>query len=160
MTALADRGIELATVELVVGLGTFRPIAADKVEDHEMHAERYRVPSATLDACEAASARGGRVVAVGTTVVRALESAAADRRARRAHRAVHPRGLPTSPVVDRLLTNFHLPRSSLLVMIDAFVGASATAPAAGARSTTPRWPTATASCPSATRCCSTRHDRW
>jgi S-adenosylmethionine:tRNA ribosyltransferase-isomerase len=121
MTALAGRGIEVATVELVVGLGTFRPIAADKVEDHQMHAERYRVPSATLDRCEDVSARGGRVVAVGTTVVRALESAAATG-GLEGHTELFIHGEFPFAVVDRLLTNFHLPRSSLLAMIDAFVG--------------------------------------
>ena len=73
LEAIAAAGRATATVELVVGLGTFRPIAVDRVEDHRMHAERYRVPAATLDACAAAA----RVVAVGTTTVRALESAAA-----------------------------------------------------------------------------------
>ena len=86
-----------------------------------MHAERYRVPSATLDACEAASARGGRVVAVGTTVVRALESAASTGELDgRTDLFIHA-DFPFA-VVDRLLTNFHLPRSSLLAMIDAFTG--------------------------------------
>jgi S-adenosylmethionine:tRNA ribosyltransferase-isomerase len=121
MTELAAQGIELATVELVVGLGTFRPIAVEKVEDHRMHAERYRVPAATLDRCEAASARGGRIVAVGTTVVRALESAASTGDLEgRTELFVHDE-FPFA-IVDRLLTNFHLPRSSLLAMIDSFVG--------------------------------------
>jgi S-adenosylmethionine:tRNA ribosyltransferase-isomerase len=121
MSALDDRRIGVATVELVVGLGTFRPIATEKVEDHEMHAERYRVPSATLDACEAASARGNRVIAIGTTVVRALESAASTGELEgRTELFIHADF--AFAVVDRLLTNFHLPRSSLLAMIDAFVG--------------------------------------
>jgi len=111
------RGVATACIELQVGLGTFRPIAASTVEDHHMHAERYLVPSATWEACQ----RARRVVAVGTTSVRALESAAAtgalsgrtDLFIHRPHRF---------RLVDLLLTNFHLPRSSLLVMIDAFVG--------------------------------------
>jgi S-adenosylmethionine:tRNA ribosyltransferase-isomerase len=110
-------GARIETVVLAVGLGTFKPITAERVADHPMHAERYRVPRATLDACAAAD----RVVAVGTTVVRALESAAA---------TGEPEGstdLFIRPghefrVVDALLTNFHLPRSSLLVLIEAFYG--------------------------------------
>jgi len=116
-----EKGIGRADVELVVGLGTFRPIVTDAVEDHVMHSERYRVPEATLAACEQVHADGGRVVAIGTTAVRALESAAATR-------ALEGRtDLFITPgyrfrLVDRLMTNFHLPRSSLLVMIEAFVG--------------------------------------
>jgi S-adenosylmethionine:tRNA ribosyltransferase-isomerase len=110
-------GARIETVVLAVGLGTFKPITAERVADHPMHAERYRVPRATLDACAAAD----RVVAVGTTVVRALESAAA---------TGEPEGstdLFIRPghefrVVDALLTNFHLPRSSLLVLFEAFYG--------------------------------------
>ena len=110
-------GAEIVPVELAVGLGTFRPMTADKVEDHEMHAERYRVPPATLDACRAAR----RVVAVGTTAVRALESAAQTGRLDgRTELFIHR---PYDwQLVDVLLTNFHLPRSSLLVLVDAFVG--------------------------------------
>lgn len=118
---LEQRGVRRAEVELVVGLGTFRPIATDAIEDHVMHSEQYRVPAETAEACAATRAAGGRVVAVGTTAVRALESAAV---------RGEPQGrtdLFITPgyewqVVDRLLTNFHLPRSSLLVMIEAFVG--------------------------------------
>ena len=116
-----DAGGRIETVDLVVGMGTFRPITAPKVEDHHMHAERYRVPAGTLAACEAARAAGGRVVAVGTTTVRALESAALSGELEgRTELFIH------APwrwrVVDVLMTNFHLPRSSLLVLIDAFVG--------------------------------------
>jgi S-adenosylmethionine:tRNA ribosyltransferase-isomerase len=114
-------GAQIEMVDLVVGMGTFRPISAAKVEDHHMHAERYQVRPATMTACEAARAAGGRVVAVGTTTVRALESAALSgqlegRTELFIHRPWHWRA------VDVLLTNFHLPRSSLLVLIDAFVG--------------------------------------
>ena len=110
-------GAEVATVELVVGLGTFRPIATDKVEDHTMHGERYVVPEATLAACREAR----RVVAVGTTVVRALESAAASGSLEGRTELFIRRPWPWR-VVDALLTNFHMPRSSLLVLVDAFVG--------------------------------------
>lgn len=110
-------GVPIVEVELVVGLGTFRPIVADRVEDHRMHAERYRVPAAALDACAAAR----RVVAVGTTTVRALESAATTGRLEgRTDLFIH--GDRPFAVVDVLLTNFHQPRSSLLVLVEALVG--------------------------------------
>ena len=117
----AARGITRADVELVVGLGTFRPMTVDRVEDHVMHGEWFHVPASTLEACRRTKESGGRVVAVGTTVVRALESGAATgREAGRTELFIH--GDHEFLVVDRLLTNFHLPRSSLLVLIDAFVG--------------------------------------
>lgn len=117
----AARGIERADVELVVGLGTFRPMTAERVEDHHMHTEWFDVPADTLTACERTRNGGGRVVAVGTTVVRALESAAASgERAGRTTLFIRPGH--EFRMVDLMLTNFHLPRSSLLVMIDAFVG--------------------------------------
>ena len=115
------RGIARADVELVVGLGTFRPIATDRVEDHTMHGEWFHVPATTLDACRRTKESGGRVVAVGTTAVRALESAATyGVESGRTELFIH--GDHEFLVVDRLLTNFHLPRSSLLVLIDAFIG--------------------------------------
>jgi S-adenosylmethionine:tRNA ribosyltransferase-isomerase len=118
---LPRRGVEVVDVELVVGLGTFRPMTAERVEDHQMHAERYRVPSATSVAVDETHRRGGRVVAVGTTVVRALESAARSGEVDgRTELFIH--GDYPFQLVDRLITNFHLPRSSLLVMIDAFAG--------------------------------------
>jgi S-adenosylmethionine:tRNA ribosyltransferase-isomerase len=107
----------VAGIDLAVGLATFRPISTERAEDHVMHAERYSIPPATLDACR----RAERVVAVGTTVVRALESAAV-------------RGVPEGrtdlyirpgfrfAAVDVLMTNFHLPRSSLLLLLEAFCG--------------------------------------
>ncbi|MEA3075433.1 MAG: S-adenosylmethionine:tRNA ribosyltransferase-isomerase, partial [Actinomycetota bacterium] len=111
-------GVDVHTVDLAVGLGTFRPLTADRIEDHVMHEERYSVPAATLDACRSAS---GRVVAIGTTTVRALESAAATgNREGRTDLFITP-GFDFA-VVDVLLTNFHQPRSSLLVMLAAFTG--------------------------------------
>ncbi|HEX5946090.1 MAG TPA: S-adenosylmethionine:tRNA ribosyltransferase-isomerase [Acidimicrobiales bacterium] len=114
-------GARVASVDLVVGMGTFRPMTAAKVEDHHMHAERYHVPAETSAACEATRAAGGRVIAVGTTTVRALESAALSGRPEgRTELFIHrPWRWRT---VDVLMTNFHLPRSSLLVLVDAFVG--------------------------------------
>lgn len=117
LAGLAGAGATVVPVELVVGLGTFRPIATDRVEDHRMHAERYRVPEATWAACQAAD----RVVAVGTTTVRALEATAASgEREGRTELFIH--GDRPFAVVDALVTNFHQPRSSLLVLIDAFIG--------------------------------------
>ena len=114
---LERRGVEVAKVDLVVGLDTFRPIATDDRLEHRMHTERYRVPAATLERCRAA----GRVVAVGTTTVRALESAARHGELEgRTDIFIH-RGHDWQ-LVDLMVTNFHLPRTTLLVMIDAFVG--------------------------------------
>lgn len=115
------RGVRIARVELVVGLGTFRPMTTERVEDHTMHHETYRIPTASWTAIEAVRAGDGNVVAVGTTVVRALESAAATGELSGSTDLFIRRGHDWQ-VVDRLMTNFHLPRSSLLVMVDAFVG--------------------------------------
>jgi S-adenosylmethionine:tRNA ribosyltransferase-isomerase len=118
LEACRAAGARVVTVELVVGLDTFRPISTGDVADHHMHTERYRVPSETWDACT----RARRVVAVGTTVVRALESAAARGGELEGRTDLFIARPYDFQVVDVLLTNFHLPRSSLLVMIDAFVG--------------------------------------
>ena len=112
------RGIAVVRVELVVGLGTFRPITADRVEDHPMHAEHYRIPAETQAALGAGT---GKVVAVGTTVVRALESWAATGQAEGAT-SLFIHGHYPFAVVDRLLTNFHVPRSSLLALVQALIG--------------------------------------
>lgn len=118
---LAAAGVATATVELVVGLDTFQPISTENPLDHPMHTERYRVPEDTWDAVRSTHAAGGRVVAVGTTAVRALESAAATGSlSGRTDIFIH-RGFEWQ-VVDVLMTNFHLPKTTLLMMIDAFVG--------------------------------------
>ncbi len=118
---IRTQGASIARVELVVGLDTFRPITAARVEDHDIHSEHYTVPEETWRAVERTRADGGRVVAVGTTSVRALESAAATgERSGRTRLFITP-GYEFS-VVDVMMTNFHLPRSSLLAMIEAFVG--------------------------------------
>lgn len=114
-------GASIAHVELVVGLDTFRPINTDVVEDHEIHSEHYAVPAATWAEVERTRAAGGRVIAVGTTSVRALESAAASGELTGRTRLFITPGYEFA-VVDVMLTNFHLPRSSLLAMIEAFVG--------------------------------------
>jgi S-adenosylmethionine:tRNA ribosyltransferase-isomerase len=117
LDGIRSAGAQVVPVELVVGLGTFRPIATERVEDHQMHAERYRVPEATMAACEEAD----RVVAIGTTTVRALESAAASGALEgRTELFIH--GDRPFALVDVLMTNFHQPRSSLLVLVEAFIG--------------------------------------
>jgi S-adenosylmethionine:tRNA ribosyltransferase-isomerase len=119
LDACAARGIGLARVELVVGLDTFRPITAHRVEDHPMHTEAYAVPPETIDAISSTRARRGKVVAVGTTVVRTLESwAATGDPEGRTELFVRP-GFELQ-VVDRLLTNFHVPRTTLLALVGAF----------------------------------------
>ncbi|TML93139.1 MAG: tRNA preQ1(34) S-adenosylmethionine ribosyltransferase-isomerase QueA [Actinobacteria bacterium] len=120
-SALLDRcraaGAEIARVDLAVGLDTFKPLAVDDLDAHVMHTERYSVPAATMEAC----GRAQRVIAVGTSTVRALESAArGDLEGRTDLFIRHPFEFR---VVDVLLTNFHVPRSTLLVLLDAFIGA-------------------------------------
>jgi S-adenosylmethionine:tRNA ribosyltransferase-isomerase len=111
------RGVEVATLDLAVGLGTFRPIKAARVEEHAMHSERYSIAPSTWQACQAAR----RVVAVGTTTLRALESAAASGILEgRTELFIRP-GYRFR-AVDVLLTNFHQPRSTLLVLLEAFAG--------------------------------------
>ena len=125
VAALAVREIPIATVELEVGIGTFRPITSRDVRHHEMHAERYVVSETAAEAVAAARSRGGRVVAVGTTVVRTLESAATGSGHVEPGSGVTDLYLvPGSSinVVDRLVTNFHMPGSSLLVLLAAFMG--------------------------------------
>jgi S-adenosylmethionine:tRNA ribosyltransferase-isomerase len=117
LDAAVAAGARVATVDLAIGLDTFRPIQTDEVEDHPMHAERYRVPGASWDAVQAAE----RVVAVGTTVVRTLESVAATGELE-GRTDLFLRGNAQFAVVDALLTNFHLPRTTLLALIDAFIG--------------------------------------
>ncbi|HXW81258.1 MAG TPA: tRNA preQ1(34) S-adenosylmethionine ribosyltransferase-isomerase QueA [Acidimicrobiales bacterium] len=111
------RGVTLAHVDLAIGLGTFRPIKDQRVESHTMHAERYVVPASTWDACQ----RARRVIAVGTTTVRALESAGATG-SLEGRTQLYIRPGHRFAVVDVLMTNFHQPRSTLLVMLEAFAG--------------------------------------
>jgi S-adenosylmethionine:tRNA ribosyltransferase-isomerase len=121
LDACATNGIGLARVELVVGLDTFRPITADRVEDHPMHTESYAVPAQTVAAIEVTRAAGGRVVAVGTTVVRSLESWAATGEPE-GRTALFIRPGFEFQVIDRLVTNFHVPRTTLLALVAAFAG--------------------------------------
>ena len=121
---LAAQGTRVAHVTLHVGAGTFQPVRAERVEDHHMHSERYSVPAASVDAVAQAKRAGGRVLAVGTTSLRALESAATDGSLRAGEGDTDLFIYPgfRFRVVERLLTNFHLPRSSLLMLVAAFAG--------------------------------------
>lgn len=119
-------GVHVAAVELDVGLDTFRPVATEDPHDHVIHSEHYRVPAHAAAAVNDAKARGNRVVAVGTTAVRALESAF-DESSGRLEATDGTTSLFIVPgyrfrVVDALITNFHVPRSTLLMMVSAFAG--------------------------------------
>jgi S-adenosylmethionine:tRNA ribosyltransferase-isomerase len=121
---LARMGVQVAHVTLHVGAGTFQPVRVDNVEDHVMHSERYEIPEATAAAIAQAQARGGAVTAVGTTSLRALESAAGTGgvTAGTGETRLFIRPGYRFRVVDRLLTNFHLPRSTLLMLVSSFAG--------------------------------------
>jgi S-adenosylmethionine:tRNA ribosyltransferase-isomerase len=123
--ALERRGVMRAYVTLHVGAGTFQPVREKNLAEHRMHSERYEIPAQTVAAIATAKERGGKVIAVGTTTVRCLEASAA------AHGAVTAEQAETDlfitpgfefRVVDRLITNFHLPKSTLLVLVSAFAG--------------------------------------
>lgn len=121
LAQLEARGVQRASVTLHVGAGTFQPVKTENIADHAMHFERFEVPPATQQAIAACKARGGRVLAVGTTTVRALESAA------KFGPACNDTNIFITPgfefaVVDLLLTNFHLPKSTLMMLVSAFAG--------------------------------------
>ncbi len=129
LAALEARGIERCAVTLHVGAGTFQPVRSVNLADHVMHSERYTVGAAAVAAIERARARGGRIVAVGTTSLRALESAALAGAGARLQPASGETRLFITPgfefrVVELLLTNFHLPKSTLLMLVSAFAGHS------------------------------------
>lgn len=121
---LKDTGINIAFVTLHVGAGTFQPVRVDNIKDHKMHSEIYEISTETIDRINATKKNGGSIIAVGTTSLRALESAAQ-------HGAMHAGSNETNifitpgfqfKVVDKLLTNFHLPKSTLLMLVSAFAG--------------------------------------
>lgn len=125
LAALESAGVKRTTVTLHVGIGTFLPVRVDRIEDHRMHAERGVITGQAAAAINAAKAAGGRVIAVGTTSLRLLESAAQD------DGTIPPYAADTAlfivpgyrfKTVDRLLTNFHLPKSTLLMLVSAFSG--------------------------------------
>ena len=132
LETLRAQGINTAFLTLHAGAGTYRPMRVEKIADHRMHSERFEIPQATADAIAATRAVGGRVIAVGTTSLRALESAAD--LANPDDGTVRVGGAETDifitpgyrfKVVDRLITNFHLPKSTLLMLVSAFSGMAA-----------------------------------
>jgi len=141
LAALKTRGVRTAFVTLHVGAGTFQPVRSEDISQHRMHAERYRITSETVAAIEQTRADGRKVIAVGTTSLRTIEAAAA-----------RPEGLAACEdetalfitpgyrfrVIDRLITNFHLPRSTLLMLVSAFAGFD-TIREAYARAVAERW---------------------
>lgn len=125
LATLRAQGVNTAFLTLHVGAGTYRPMRVEKIADHRMHSECFDIPQATADAIVATRAAGGRVIAVGTTSLRALESAAnADGTARVGNGETSIFITPgyRFKVVDRLITNFHLPKSTLLMLVSAFAG--------------------------------------
>jgi S-adenosylmethionine:tRNA ribosyltransferase-isomerase len=124
LQALQDRGVGRAAVTLHVGAGTFQPVRTENLAEHRMHAEWFEVSSTTVQAIEATRAAGGRIVSVGTTTLRALESAARDGTLRAGAAETDIFIMPgfEFKVVDQLVTNFHLPRSTLMMLVSAFAG--------------------------------------
>jgi S-adenosylmethionine:tRNA ribosyltransferase-isomerase len=121
LETIRGRGVRIEEVELVVGLDTFKPVTVENPLDHVIHTERYRVSQSVLDVCHDTQRTGRRVVAVGTTAARALESAATTGLLEGdTNLFIYP-GYEWK-IVDRLMTNFHMPRTTLLLMISSFVG--------------------------------------
>jgi S-adenosylmethionine:tRNA ribosyltransferase-isomerase len=121
LAQLAARGIERASVTLHVGAGTFQPVKTENIAEHTMHSEWYDIPATTQQAIAGTRASGRKVIAVGTTTVRTLESWALTGQARGDTAIFITPGFPFR-VIDRLVTNFHLPRSTLLMLVSAFAG--------------------------------------
>ena len=122
---LSEQGVRRAALTLHVGAGTFQPVRVEKIDEHKMHSERFHVPEETAAAIAATRERGGRVVAVGTTSLRTLESAACGNGLVRTGSGETDIFITPGyrfQVVDRLITNFHLPRSTLLMLVSAFAG--------------------------------------
>ncbi|MDR3298792.1 MAG: tRNA preQ1(34) S-adenosylmethionine ribosyltransferase-isomerase QueA [Candidatus Accumulibacter sp.] len=127
LATLRERGVEFSWLTLHVGAGTFQPVRVRNLAEHRMHRERFELPQATVDAIARVRACQGRVIAVGTTSLRALEAAAQDGELRAGPAET---GIFITPgyrfrVVDRLITNFHLPKSTLLMLVSAFAGCAA-----------------------------------
>ena len=124
LEAIKAKGVEIIPLVLHVGLGTFRPVSADSIEDHEMHAEYYQLSQESADAIQAVQARGGKIFAVGTTSVRTLETIAAkfdgQVRADSGWTQIFISPGFEFKVVDHLITNFHLPCSTLVMLVSAF----------------------------------------
>ena len=125
LNRIREKGVSIVPVLLHVGLGTFRPVKEDNVDDHKMHSEWYQVTQEAADRINQAKAAGGRLVCVGTTSVRTIETVADDQG------VIHPGSGETQifikpgvriKAVDALITNFHLPQSTLLMLVSAFMG--------------------------------------
>lgn len=124
---IREKGIEIAFVTLHVGLGTFRPMSVDRVEDHVMHEEYYVLPQETADTLNRTKARGGRIIAVGTTSARTLETVAQKCKGGPVVKSSGWTGIFIYPgyefgLVDALITNFHLPKSTLVMLVSALAG--------------------------------------
>ena len=124
LTWLQNQGINIAYVTLHVGAGTFQPVRSDDISQHRMHSEIYSIPQETVDLINTIKANGGKITAVGTTVLRALESAAASGKLSAGQGETDIFITPgyRFQVVERMLTNFHLPKSTLLMLVSAFAG--------------------------------------
>ncbi|GAA0743643.1 tRNA preQ1(34) S-adenosylmethionine ribosyltransferase-isomerase QueA [Ideonella azotifigens] len=129
LAALAARGVATTEVTLHVGAGTFQPVRTENLAEHKMHSEWFEVPQTTVDAIARTRAAGGRIVSAGTTTLRALESAARQTGSQRGidHACSGDTDIFITPgfqfrVVDRLVTNFHLPKSTLMMLVSAFAG--------------------------------------
>lgn len=124
LNLLKEMGVQIAYVTLHVGAGTFQPVKADVITDHKMHSEVYHIPQETIKAIETCKSNGGKVTAVGTTVMRTLESAAQKGTLTAGRDETNIFITPgfKFKAVDRLLTNFHLPKSTLLMLVSAFAG--------------------------------------
>jgi len=124
LNALEDKGVEIAYLTLHIGAGTFQPVKVENLAEHQMHSEHFVIGKELVDAVSNARKRAGRVIAVGTTVVRALESAVQRGvlRAGSGETSLFIRPGFSFQVVDMMITNFHLPRSTLLVLVSAFAG--------------------------------------
>ena len=121
---LKAKGIKIAFVTLHIGLGTFRPVKAEKIEEHKMHSEFYIIPEETADIINATKTSGGKIIAVGTTSVRTLESAVKDGKISACSGWTDIFIYPPYKfgIVDKIITNFHLPESTLIMLISAFAG--------------------------------------
>ena len=125
MQELKDMGVNLGFVTLHVGLGTFRPVSVDNIEEHEMHKEYYSIPAETAELIKATKASGHRVIAVGTTSIRTLESAATgfnEIQGKSGWTQIFIYPGYDFKIVDAIITNFHLPKSTLIMLISAFAG--------------------------------------
>ncbi|MBO5377935.1 MAG: tRNA preQ1(34) S-adenosylmethionine ribosyltransferase-isomerase QueA [Ruminiclostridium sp.] len=124
---IREKGVDTAYVTLHVGLGTFRPVKEDNILDHKMHVEHFSIPEETAEKIRQCKARGGRVIAVGTTSCRTLESAAGLSENGEIRACTHDTGIFIYPgyefkAIDGLITNFHLPESTLIMLVSAFLG--------------------------------------